>query len=99
MPRHKVEEPWARWSNMPSPQGGPKVDQDTLITVFCSYVDFDGAQFGPVSVTFTILPYGGSKDVRSLPIYPLKFAKDSNLRDNLIKRGRMLLDVSKYKSM
>ncbi|KAK7423575.1 hypothetical protein QQX98_001033 [Neonectria punicea] len=92
IPPHNIELPWLRYKK---PATGPK----TPATIHCAYIDFDGKQFGPVSVNFDIPPFGGLKDVKSLPIYPLRFAKDSQLRQNLIKRGKMLLEVTKFKPM
>ncbi|KAF2129150.1 hypothetical protein P153DRAFT_367415 [Dothidotthia symphoricarpi CBS 119687] len=100
-PRHKVEEPFFRWNKRPSRNRDDEaeIEEDTLVRVHCAYIDFDGKQFGPVSKKFDIAPYGGVKDIKSLPVYPLRFAKDTKLRERLIKRGRMLLDISRYKSM
>lgn len=67
--------------------------------VRCAYIDYNGKKFGPVSVTHTIPPYGGVKDVDSLPLYPLRLAKDLGLRERLITRGKMLLDITKLQPM
>jgi hypothetical protein len=102
IPRHKVEDPWARWTYRKlgkQEEEEDKADEDIPVKVHCAYVDFDGKQFGPVSVTFTIQPYGALKDIKSLPVYPLRFAKDTNFRGKLIKRGKMLLDVAKFRPM
>lgn len=100
-PRHKVEDPYFRWNKRPSRNREEEEDSeaDTLVKVHCAYIDFDGKQFGPVSKKFVVAPFGGLRDVKSLPIYPLRFAKDPKLREKLISQGKMLLAVSKYKSM
>ncbi|KAK6857869.1 hypothetical protein PG995_005568 [Apiospora arundinis] len=67
--------------------------------VRCVYIDFDGKGFGPVLVTYTIPPFGGLKHIDSLPIYPLRLAKDAKLRENLITRGKMLLDITRLQPM
>ncbi|KAK6836031.1 hypothetical protein PG987_006526 [Apiospora arundinis] len=74
-------------------------EERTPLTVRCAYIDYDGKEFGPVSITFAIHPFGGLKDIDSLPIYPLRLAKDMALRGNLITRGRMLLDITKLQPM
>ncbi|KAI1737676.1 hypothetical protein F4680DRAFT_427597 [Xylaria scruposa] len=99
IPQHKVEDPWLRWYRTPSGDEDEKDEDGTPVTVYCAYIDFDGKQFGPVSVKFSIPPFGGLKDIRSLPIYPLRLAKDANLRDNLVTRGKMLIDIAKFKPM
>ncbi|RYP66420.1 hypothetical protein DL771_007829 [Monosporascus sp. 5C6A] len=99
IPRHKVEDPWLRWYGKPSSDEDERKEDEMPVTVHCAYIDFDGKQFGPVSVKFSIPPFGGLKDVKSLPIYPLRFAKDAQLRDTLITRGKMLLDIAKFKPM
>lgn len=52
-----------------------------------------------MSKQYTIPPFRGLKDIKSLPIYPLRFARDVNTREKLISRGRMLLSVAKFRSM
>ncbi|KAH4264752.1 hypothetical protein HBI04_080020 [Parastagonospora nodorum] len=105
IPRHKVEDPWLRWtyrkSGKPddSDDEEPEGEEDDPVKVHCAYIDFDGKQFGPVSVKFTIQPYGGLRDIRSLPVYPLRYAKDTKFREKLIDRGKMLLDVAKFRPM
>lgn len=103
IPRHKVEDPWLRWTysriRRPDNSSDEEEEEDTPVKVHCAYVDFDGKQFGPVSVKFAIQPYGGLKDIRSLPVYPLRFAKDAKFREKLIDRGKMLLDVAKFRPM
>lgn len=102
VPRHKAVEPWLRWSHRrlgPEEDSDDEPDEDTPVKVHCAYIDFDGKQFGPVSGTFTIQPYGSEKDVKSLPVYPLRFAKDVAIQKKLIDRGKMLLDVATFRPM
>jgi hypothetical protein len=103
IPQHKVEDPWARWTynkrRKPEDSGEEEPEEDTPFKVHCAYIDFDGKQFGPVSFKFVIQPYGGVKDIKSLPVYPLRFAKDAKFREKLIERGKMLLDVAKFRPM
>ncbi|KAF7930127.1 hypothetical protein EAE99_004320 [Botrytis elliptica] len=67
--------------------------------IYCVYIDFDGKFLGPVSVDFSISRYDGEKPIRSLPIFPFRFARQKIDRDQLIERGRMLLDITTVKSM
>ena len=54
----------------------------------CYYIDCDGERFGPVRTVFKINPYQGEKEIRSLEIYPLKYAKNaSELQSHLRTRG------------
>ncbi|KAK7911810.1 P-loop containing nucleoside triphosphate hydrolase protein [Apiospora marii] len=73
-------------------------DRQTM-KIHCAYIDFDGKEFGPVKVTFIISPFGGLKEVDSLPIYPLRLAKDVGLRDRLVSRGRMILEITSLQPM
>jgi hypothetical protein len=103
IPQHKIEDPWLRWYRKPSRRRKDEDEEDdngeTPVIVHCAYIDYDGKQFGPVSVRFSVPPFGGLKDIRSLPIYPLRFAKKRQLRQALIDRGKMLLDIAKFKPM
>lgn len=100
-PRHKVEDPWLRWYKSRTKDDSDDEDEGDVdpVTLHCIYIDFDGKQFGPVSKKFKIPQFGELKDIRSLPVYPLRYAKSNHLLDDLIKRGKMLLDVTKFKPM
>ena len=100
-PRHNVVDPLVRWygrKGNSSDDEKDEKDEDPVI-IHCAYIDFDGKKFGPVSKKFKIPTFGRLRDVKALPIYPLRFAKNPDLRQDLIKRGKMLLDVSKFKAM
>ncbi|KAI0857717.1 hypothetical protein F4860DRAFT_527686 [Xylaria cubensis] len=99
IPRHKVEDPWLRWYRKSSDDDDGKKGDGTPVTVHCAYIDFDGKQFGSVPVKFSIPPFGGLKDIKSLPIYPLRLAKDANLRNSLVARGKMLINIATFKPM
>ncbi|EEU35307.1 uncharacterized protein NECHADRAFT_78309 [Fusarium vanettenii 77-13-4] len=105
-PRHKVEEPWLRWYKKPtnkndsdSEDEGDDDEGEDPVMLHCVYIDFDGKQFGPVSKKFKIPQFGELKDIRSLPVYPFRHAKNKHLQEDFIKRGKMLLDVAKFKPM
>ncbi|UZP36826.1 hypothetical protein NXS19_004642 [Fusarium pseudograminearum] len=99
-PRHLVEDVLLRWNRNKEKLGLEDEKEDEVpVLLHCVYIDFDGKQFGPVSKTFKIPQYGGLKDIRSLPVYPFRHAKDTNLHEKFKKRGKMLLDISRFKSM
>lgn len=101
-PRHEVEEPFQRWYDrgvQKKEKEEPEPEEDTLVKIHCAYIDFDGKRFGSVSVKFCIPLYHGLKEIKSLPVYPLRYAMDGSIRDTLIQRGKMLLEVSSFKSM
>ncbi|RGP68713.1 aaa family atpase [Fusarium sporotrichioides] len=101
-PRHIVQDIWLRWSRKPRDKDDSDDDDEedeVPVLLHCVYIDFDGKQFGPVSKKFKIPQFGGLKDIRSLPVYPFRFAKGAGLQDDLRKRGKMLLDISRFKPM
>lgn len=55
----------------------------------CVYIDFDGTLMGPVQRQFAIPRFDGQKLITSLPIYPLRFNFNSDIREMLIERGRL----------
>lgn len=46
-------------------------------------IDFDGESFAPVDRSKWVPSYEGTKDVTSLPVYPIRFAKD---HDKILQR-------------
>ncbi|KAK6207239.1 hypothetical protein LQW54_007323 [Pestalotiopsis sp. IQ-011] len=74
-------------------------DNEAPFRLHCAYVDFDGKNFGPVGRTFKIPPFDNLKTIKALPVYPLRYAEGTQTRQKLIKRGRMLLEVSNFKAM
>lgn len=52
-------------------------DGQTVFLVNCWYMDFDGKNFGRVQKSeessFMIFPFQGTKEITSLPVYPLKY--------------------------
>ncbi|KAF5494460.1 hypothetical protein CGCS363_v009071 [Colletotrichum siamense] len=99
VPAHKIEEPWGRWSKRLNEDSEEQATKDrSNFTLHCASIDFDGKNFGPVSKAFIISPFGDLKPVVSLPIYPVRF-KGQETRQNLIRRGRLLLEVADFKAM
>ncbi|KAK8137127.1 hypothetical protein PG984_005067 [Apiospora sp. TS-2023a] len=76
-----------------------EAERRSIFKVHCSYVAFNGKEFGPVSVTFNISPFAGLRDIDSLPIYPLRLDNDPDLRGKLIARGKMLLILATLEPM
>jgi hypothetical protein len=92
---HKVISPWRNYYD----KSEAKSDE-TPVTLHCVSIDFDGKHLGPVSRLFEIPRFEGEKAVRSLDVYPLWYAEDSGmLKETLIARGRMFLDVAGIKHM
>ncbi|ETR99856.1 P-loop containing nucleoside triphosphate hydrolase protein, partial [Trichoderma reesei RUT C-30] len=50
-------------------------DKESDLVVTCYQVDFDGQRFGPVSHSFRIQKFDDLRDITTLTIYPLDFAK------------------------
>lgn len=56
--------------------------------LWCYFIDYDGEKFGPVIKQFKIKSYQGEKEIRSLEVYPLKYANNaSELLSQLRTRG------------
>ncbi|KAJ2993128.1 hypothetical protein NUW58_g1941 [Xylaria curta] len=69
-------------------------EKSSRFVVSCYHVGFDGIRFGPVTQLFDIQEYDGLRDITSLPIYPLRFAKDSDIvRKTLLENGHTFLKV------
>ncbi|XXH04744.1 hypothetical protein Hte_011166 [Hypoxylon texense] len=67
---------------------------ETMASIHCVYVDFDGRLLGPVSKRFDISRFEGQKDVTSLPVYPLSLAKNkAAAKQTLVERGERFLKV------
>ena len=49
----------------------------TSLDIICYHLDFDGDDIGPVSRTFRIKAFDGGRDIISLPVYPLRYAHQS----------------------
>ncbi|KAF5644913.1 TOB3 (member of AAA-ATPase family) [Fusarium sp. NRRL 52700] len=66
---------------------------DSPITIQCVHLDFDGDYIGPVTQTIDIHRYEGERSIRTLPIFPIQCASRRNLKETLIKRGSMFIEV------
>lgn len=108
VPRHRIEDPYYRWQRMAAADASYDDDDienekvecdDGSFMVHCAFIDFDGKRFGPVSKKFKILPFDEPRLVITLPVYPLRCDEDSQARQNMIDRGRMLLKISRLTTM
>ncbi|KAJ0415217.1 hypothetical protein BJY00DRAFT_266712 [Aspergillus carlsbadensis] len=71
-----------------------------LIHLFAYYIDYDGSFYGPVKHQFSIRDYEGEKDITSLPVYPLRFAKDADkLKAKFLAQGEQFRDLIKKKHL
>ncbi|KAL8841967.1 MAG: hypothetical protein Q9176_002904 [Flavoplaca citrina] len=65
------------------------------LVITCIHVDFDGEEFGPVTIPFPIREYTGERSTASLPICPTAFTKDlKDLRTNLELRGQRFVELA-----
>lgn len=102
---HKVTPPWRAFEDFDGPGAQ---SQKAYIKLRCAYIDFDGEQLGPTSVSFTIRRWDGSKAVTSLGVFPLhclaRRSQESTkadfesrvqaIRNRFIERGRTYVDVT-----
>ncbi|OTB15342.1 hypothetical protein K445DRAFT_22832 [Daldinia sp. EC12] len=93
-PAHKGMKPWDKWYR----NSIARLEEEHLM-LECVCVDFDGQSFGPVSGCFSIARFEGEKPVTSLPVYPIRFSANKDIRQQLIDRGNMLLQVAMFKPM
>lgn len=63
----------------------------------CYYLDFDGERVGAVMRDFRINVFQGEKNINSLPVYPMKFAKNgAKIEDQMRKRGQMFREFETF---
>jgi hypothetical protein len=73
------------------------VSDETVRTLLidCFYIDFNGKDFGPVEIRFSIRSYEGQWRITELPLYPLRCRKDAEAtRSRLLERGSKFRDLS-----
>lgn len=69
--KHRVASRWERWYNPPS--DGHAAPRRPDLSLTCVYIDFDGANIGPVKKTFNFYRFDGQREITSLKVYPLSF--------------------------
>lgn len=56
--------------------------------VWCYYIDYNGKSFGAVEKDFDITYFDGERDIRSLDVYPIRFAENhERVRKDLKEQG------------
>ncbi|RAK75169.1 P-loop containing nucleoside triphosphate hydrolase protein, partial [Aspergillus fijiensis CBS 313.89] len=96
---HKVMSPYRNWETSSK-------DEPTVM-LQCVHIDFDGKYLGPVLQTFRIARFDGEKAITSLRVFPIRLAGTRagdltsivDVRQKLIARGKMFIDVLAKKHM
>ncbi|RAH47338.1 ATP-binding protein, partial [Aspergillus brunneoviolaceus CBS 621.78] len=96
---HKVMSPYRNWETSSK-------DEPTVM-LQCVHIDFDGKYLGPVLQTFRIARFDGEKAITSLRVFPIRLAgtragdltSSVDVRQKLIARGKMFIDVLTKKHM
>ena len=71
-------------------------EQSSDFSINAYQMDFDGIKLGPVRHSFSIQKYDGLRDITSLPVYPLRFAKDrESVRKTLQSNGHTFNDLAR----
>jgi hypothetical protein len=96
--KHRFKQPSDKSRNFWEDETKAEVE-DNPVVIDCVYVDYDGSAVGPVRRTFTISRFDGLKDVVSLPVYPLRFSRQPDLREKLVERGKLFIKVARMKHM
>lgn len=76
---HKIWRVWAIASTTPSI--ATSIDSEAspgFFEVALYYLDYDGASYSPVALEFNIPYFEGEKDVRSLEVLPLHYARNAS---------------------
>jgi hypothetical protein len=103
---HQVFPPWrVRWDKE------AKEKEETPVVLRCVHIDFNGKQIGPMVKRVKISRYDNEKLVTSLEVFPLRFAEEKisvpaskneprkTLRDKMIERGRLFMDMTGFTHM
>ncbi|KAK6852971.1 hypothetical protein PG995_011522 [Apiospora arundinis] len=53
------------------------------LEIMAYYVDFDGTNYGIMNTVHTIMPFVGKKEIRSLAVYPLRYAPNPEMSPTL----------------
>ncbi|KAF3801946.1 hypothetical protein GCG54_00015168 [Colletotrichum gloeosporioides] len=69
--RHRMLSNLQRWAGHPYRTAEDK-EQRPDFRVTCIHIDFDGSKIGPVIQKFDFDAFQGERDVRSLPVFPLR---------------------------
>ncbi|KAK8875058.1 P-loop containing nucleoside triphosphate hydrolase protein [Apiospora arundinis] len=75
-----------------------KFDNNPFV-VYCKFLDANGTHIGPVSSFFIWNRFEGKRKITSFEIYPFQYSKHTGLRNLLIERGKVFLEVAGTKHM
>ncbi|RDA82879.1 hypothetical protein CP532_0395 [Ophiocordyceps camponoti-leonardi (nom. inval.)] len=64
-----------------------------------SKICFDGRLLRFSKKRFSVTAFHGKKHIKSFSLYPIRLSGEENIRNRLIKRGQMFLDVTMAKPM
>lgn len=80
----------ARTSDSNQEEAGESANYQQYLVIDCFSIGFDGTDFGPVQVSFTVEHFTGSRQITLLPIVPIEYF-DTGIRGRLIHRGQNLM--------
>lgn len=64
------------------------------LSLYCYYIDYNGSSYGRVKHEFVIPDYAGERDITTLEVYPMRFAKDSEaMMKSLLDKGSHFQNV------
>lgn len=67
----------------------------TPLTIDCLYLDFDGHNWGPRPVKFTISEYNGPREIKDLEVFPATLCEDvDEVRKRMIQRGDRFVKIA-----
>ncbi len=72
---------------------GEDSDPDSVFSITCHYLDYDGSSYRPVTQSFWIPSFKGEREITELDFYPLRFAEggDRILRNHQ-QQGRLFTE-------
>ncbi|KAM0287308.1 hypothetical protein ACHAO9_007712 [Fusarium lateritium] len=72
--------------------------QDRTMVLWCYYLEYNGVSYGPVKQRIVIQAFGGKKDIRDLPAYPIRFAPNvEKIQEDLAQQGKRFRSFTKEK--
>ncbi|KAL3590760.1 hypothetical protein FPOAC2_12962 [Fusarium poae] len=70
--------------------------KNRTILLWCYYIDYNGESYGPVKKNIDIDFFGGKKEIRDLPAYPIRFASNvEKLQEDLSLQGKRFGSTTK----
>ncbi|KAK1832538.1 hypothetical protein QBC39DRAFT_280810 [Podospora conica] len=91
--------PWAKYRISPTEHRSYRDDDDSERASFglhCYYIDYTGEEFCVVTETFEIPPFKGERPVKSLKLFPYRFAANhQSLMEDSVKISQQFLKCTK----